>query len=129
MYTAKLSLSPDNVEDVLAVAGFLQMQEIVSACNALKSLSVPPENPTGMNQQPPEIGKYPPGFPSPRQSQDLATYASWSPKFIHWMLLGHLVNPVPGCIWYTWMVFNSLGQHQQLKNCHFCEFCGIWESS
>ncbi|NXU92179.1 ZBT17 protein, partial [Xiphorhynchus elegans] len=36
MYTAKLSLSPDNVEDVLAVAGFLQMQEIVSACNALK---------------------------------------------------------------------------------------------
>ncbi|XP_014743885.1 PREDICTED: zinc finger and BTB domain-containing protein 17 [Sturnus vulgaris] len=56
MYTAKLSLSPDNVEDVLAVAGFLQMQEIVSACNALKSLSVPPENPPGMNQQPPEIG-------------------------------------------------------------------------
>ncbi|XP_009862992.1 PREDICTED: zinc finger and BTB domain-containing protein 17-like, partial [Apaloderma vittatum] len=31
MYTAKLSLNPDNVEDVLAVAGFLQMQEIVSA--------------------------------------------------------------------------------------------------
>ncbi|KAL2296677.1 hypothetical protein Nmel_016013 [Mimus melanotis] len=56
MYTAKLSLSPDNVEDVLAVAGFLQMQEIVSACNALKSLSMPPENPPGMNQQPPEIG-------------------------------------------------------------------------
>ncbi|NXD42540.1 ZBT17 protein, partial [Copsychus sechellarum] len=56
MYTAKLSLSPDNVEDVLAVAGFLQMQEIVSACNALKSLSVPPENPPGMNQQPPETG-------------------------------------------------------------------------
>ncbi|NWJ08113.1 ZBT17 protein, partial [Crypturellus undulatus] len=40
MYTAKLSLNPDNVEDVLAVAGFLQMQEIVSACNALKSLAV-----------------------------------------------------------------------------------------
>uniref|UniRef100_A0A4X2JTK1 Zinc finger and BTB domain containing 17 n=1 Tax=Vombatus ursinus TaxID=29139 RepID=A0A4X2JTK1_VOMUR len=40
MYTAKLSLSPDNVEDVLAVAGFLQMQDIVSACNALKSLPV-----------------------------------------------------------------------------------------
>ncbi|NXM90859.1 ZBT17 protein, partial [Oenanthe oenanthe] len=56
MYTAKLSLSPDNVEDVLAVAGFLQMQEIVSACNALKSLSVPPENPPGLNQQPPEMG-------------------------------------------------------------------------
>ncbi|NXI28315.1 ZBT17 protein, partial [Sterrhoptilus dennistouni] len=56
MYTAKLSLSPDNVEDVLAVAGFLQMQEIVSACNALKSLTVPSENPPGMNQQPSEIG-------------------------------------------------------------------------
>ncbi|NXK88137.1 ZBT17 protein, partial [Formicarius rufipectus] len=55
MYTAKLSLSPDNVEDVLAVAGFLQMQEIVTACNALKSLSVPPENPAG-SQQPPGIG-------------------------------------------------------------------------
>ncbi|XP_078001790.1 zinc finger and BTB domain-containing protein 17 isoform X2 [Phascolarctos cinereus] len=40
MYTAKLSLSPENVEDVLAVAGFLQMQDIVSACNALKSLPV-----------------------------------------------------------------------------------------
>ncbi|XP_074874200.1 zinc finger and BTB domain-containing protein 17 isoform X1 [Carettochelys insculpta] len=43
MYTAKLSLSPENVEDVLAVAGFLQMQEIVSACNALKSLTVSAE--------------------------------------------------------------------------------------
>lgn len=81
MYTAKLSLSPENVEDVLAVAGFLQMQEIVSACNALKSLSVPPENPPGLNQQ--QIGMYPPGFPSPRQSQDLPTCASCSPKFIH----------------------------------------------
>ncbi|NXM01329.1 ZBT17 protein, partial [Tyrannus savana] len=56
MYTAKLSLSPDNVEDVLAVAGFLQMQEVVSACNALKSLSVPPEDPPG-NQQSPGIDK------------------------------------------------------------------------
>ncbi|XP_062363667.1 zinc finger and BTB domain-containing protein 17 isoform X2 [Cinclus cinclus] len=56
MYTAKLSLSPDNVEDVLAVAGFLQIQEIVSACNELKSFSMPPEYPPGMNQQPPEIG-------------------------------------------------------------------------
>lgn len=73
MYTAKLSLSPDNVEDVLAVAGFLQMQEIVSACNALKSLSVPPGNAPGVNQQPPEIGTYPPGFPSPGQSRDLPT--------------------------------------------------------
>ncbi|KAK2521565.1 Zbtb17 [Columba guinea] len=51
MYTAKLSLNRDNVEDVLAVAGFLQMQEIVSACNALKSLAVPAENPP--ESQPP----------------------------------------------------------------------------
>ncbi|XP_053546224.1 zinc finger and BTB domain-containing protein 17 [Bombina bombina] len=40
MYTARLSLTRDNVEDVLAVAGFLQMQEIVNACTALKSLSL-----------------------------------------------------------------------------------------
>uniref|UniRef100_A0A3P8UUU3 BTB domain-containing protein n=1 Tax=Cynoglossus semilaevis TaxID=244447 RepID=A0A3P8UUU3_CYNSE len=31
MYTAKLNLSPQNVEDVLAVANFLQIQEIVNA--------------------------------------------------------------------------------------------------
>ncbi|XP_069096207.1 zinc finger and BTB domain-containing protein 17 isoform X1 [Pleurodeles waltl] len=41
MYTAKLNLSQDNVDDVLAVAGFLQMQDIISACNTLKSLDVP----------------------------------------------------------------------------------------
>ncbi|XP_009576794.1 PREDICTED: zinc finger and BTB domain-containing protein 17-like, partial [Fulmarus glacialis] len=56
MYTAKLSLNPDNVEDVLAVAGFLQMQEIVSACNALKSLTVPAESPAKSQQPPTEIG-------------------------------------------------------------------------
>ncbi|KAM6108888.1 zinc finger and BTB domain-containing protein 17 [Pterocles gutturalis] len=56
MYTAKLSLNPDNVEDVLAVAGFLQMQEIVSACNALKSLAGPAENPTESQRPPAEIG-------------------------------------------------------------------------
>ncbi|NXW24353.1 ZBT17 protein, partial [Circaetus pectoralis] len=55
MYTAKLSLNPDNVEDVLAVAGFLQMQEIVSACNALKSLAVPAESLTESQQPPAEI--------------------------------------------------------------------------
>ena len=56
MYTAKLSLNPDNVEDVLAVAGFLQMQEIVSACNALKSLTVPAESPAKSQQPPAAIG-------------------------------------------------------------------------
>uniref|UniRef100_A0A8C4EGA6 Zinc finger and BTB domain-containing protein 17 n=1 Tax=Dicentrarchus labrax TaxID=13489 RepID=A0A8C4EGA6_DICLA len=41
MYTAKLSLSPQNVEDVLAVANFLQMQEIVNACSAYQSIANP----------------------------------------------------------------------------------------
>ncbi|XP_012991976.1 zinc finger and BTB domain-containing protein 17 isoform X2 [Esox lucius] len=40
MYTAKLSLSSQNVEDVVAVATFLQMQEIVNACSAYQSLAV-----------------------------------------------------------------------------------------
>ncbi|NXW52126.1 ZBT17 protein, partial [Nyctiprogne leucopyga] len=56
MYTAKLSLNPDNVEDVLAVAGFLQMQEIVSACNALKSVAVLAKNPTESQRPPAEMG-------------------------------------------------------------------------
>ncbi|KAM9446000.1 zinc finger and BTB domain-containing protein 17 isoform 2-T5 [Clarias gariepinus] len=42
MYTAKLTLNPQNVEDVLAVATFLQMQEIVDACSVYKSLAGPP---------------------------------------------------------------------------------------
>uniref|UniRef100_A0A674K9W1 BTB domain-containing protein n=1 Tax=Terrapene triunguis TaxID=2587831 RepID=A0A674K9W1_9SAUR len=54
MYTAKLSLSPENVEDVLAVAGFLQMQEIVNACNALKSLTVSAE-PNSESHKVPEV--------------------------------------------------------------------------
>lgn len=41
MYTAKLSLSPENVDDVLAVASFLQMQDIITACHTLKSLAEP----------------------------------------------------------------------------------------
>lgn len=49
MYTAKLSLSSENVDDVLAVASFLQMQDIIIACHALKSLderdTIPGENP------------------------------------------------------------------------------------
>lgn len=43
MYTAKLSLSVENVDDVLAVASFLQMQEVISACNTLRALSGPAE--------------------------------------------------------------------------------------
>lgn len=41
MYTAKLNLSPENVDDVMAVASFLQMQDIVTACQTLKSLAEP----------------------------------------------------------------------------------------
>ncbi|XP_028309783.1 zinc finger and BTB domain-containing protein 17 [Gouania willdenowi] len=41
MYTAKLRLFPQNVEDVLSVAHFLQMQEIVNACSAYQTLSTP----------------------------------------------------------------------------------------
>ncbi|XP_072222950.1 zinc finger and BTB domain-containing protein 17 isoform X2 [Leuresthes tenuis] len=39
MYTAKLSLNSQNVEDVLSVAHFLQMQEIINACSAYQSMS------------------------------------------------------------------------------------------
>ncbi|KAM4872459.1 zinc finger and BTB domain-containing protein 17 isoform 5-T5 [Thomomys bottae] len=45
MYTAKLSLSPENVDDVLAVASFLQMQDIITACHALKSFTEPASSP------------------------------------------------------------------------------------
>ncbi|XP_041859879.1 zinc finger and BTB domain-containing protein 17 [Melanotaenia boesemani] len=41
MYTAKLSLSLQNIEDVLSVAHFLQMQEIINACSAYQSMSNP----------------------------------------------------------------------------------------
>ncbi|CAO2589809.1 Zinc finger and BTB domain-containing protein 17 [Lemmus lemmus] len=50
MYTAKLTLSPDNVDDVLAVASFLQMQDIITACHALKSLAEPTSS-TGENTE------------------------------------------------------------------------------
>ncbi|XP_015737759.1 zinc finger and BTB domain-containing protein 17 isoform X1 [Coturnix japonica] len=56
MYTAKLSLNPDNVEDVLAVAGILQMREIVNACNALKSLTVLAESPVESRELLTELG-------------------------------------------------------------------------
>lgn len=45
MYTAKLSLSAENVDDVLAVASFLQIQDIIAACHALKSLAEPDASP------------------------------------------------------------------------------------
>lgn len=41
IYTAKLNLSPQNLEDVLTVANFLQMQEIVNACSAYQSVASP----------------------------------------------------------------------------------------
>lgn len=47
MYTAKLSLNSENVDDVLAVASFLQMQDIITACHSLKSLAEPATSPGG----------------------------------------------------------------------------------
>uniref|UniRef100_A0A8C5F1W0 BTB domain-containing protein n=1 Tax=Gopherus evgoodei TaxID=1825980 RepID=A0A8C5F1W0_9SAUR len=98
MYTAKLSLSPENVEDVLAVAGFLQMQEIVNACNALKSLTVSAEPSSESHEVPevtgdekaPEEGKAAAAafggldraeqVPSDRQEEELMTEAAAEPK-------------------------------------------------
>lgn len=39
MYTSKLSLNLENIEDVLSVAHFLQMPEIINACSAYQSMS------------------------------------------------------------------------------------------
>lgn len=50
MYTAKLNLSPENVDDVLAVASFLQMQDIITACHTLRSLAEPTST-TGENTE------------------------------------------------------------------------------
>ncbi|XP_061908229.1 zinc finger and BTB domain-containing protein 17 [Entelurus aequoreus] len=41
MYTSKLNLNPENVEDVMAVANFLQMQEIINACSMYQSVASP----------------------------------------------------------------------------------------
>uniref|UniRef100_A0A670J3F7 Zinc finger and BTB domain-containing protein 17 n=3 Tax=Podarcis muralis TaxID=64176 RepID=A0A670J3F7_PODMU len=57
MYTSKLKLSLENVEDVLAVAGFLQMQEIISACNSLRTLSAPAEAAVESPGDPPTAGQ------------------------------------------------------------------------
>ncbi|XP_054904546.1 zinc finger and BTB domain-containing protein 17 isoform X2 [Poeciliopsis prolifica] len=42
MYTSKLCLNHNNIEDVLSVAHFLQMQEIINACSAYQSMSNQP---------------------------------------------------------------------------------------
>ncbi|NXR08079.1 ZBT17 protein, partial [Semnornis frantzii] len=98
MYTAKLSLNPDNVEDVLAVAGFLQMQEIVSACNALKSLTAPPGNPSESQHPPAHVesnkvegkpseaegeggpDKLKPVLPDPERKEETSTAAAAQPE-------------------------------------------------
>ncbi|NXF93412.1 ZBT17 protein, partial [Eubucco bourcierii] len=97
MYTAKLSLNPDNVEDVLAVAGFLQMQEIVSACNTLKSLTAPAGNPSESRLPPAHVesnkvegkpsetegegdpDKLKPILPDPEQKEETSTAAAAQP--------------------------------------------------
>ncbi|NXG49089.1 ZBT17 protein, partial [Psilopogon haemacephalus] len=98
MYTAKLSLNPDNVEDVLAVAGFLQMQEIVSACNALKSLTSPAGGPSESHQPPAHLDsnkveakpseaeaqgepdKQKPALPNPEGKEETSTAAAAQPE-------------------------------------------------
>lgn len=57
MYTAKLSLNSENVDDVLAVASFLQMQDIITACHALKSLAEPAPSPGRNPEVPATEGK------------------------------------------------------------------------
>lgn len=107
MYTAKLSLNPDNVEDVLAVAGFLQMQEIVSACNALKSLNVPAESPPESQPPPAAPGTEPPCVPSPREAGNHpgSGRALWPHP-----------NPRIGCVKGVWMGFHPLVRSQKLTN-------------
>lgn len=63
MYTAKLSLSSENVDDVLAVASFLQMQDIITACHALKSLAEPATSPGENTEVLAMEGKIIVGFP------------------------------------------------------------------
>ncbi|XP_057682157.1 zinc finger and BTB domain-containing protein 17 [Corythoichthys intestinalis] len=49
MYTAKLSLTSDNVEAVVAVANFLQMEEIVNACSVYQSVNDPAPSPNTLD--------------------------------------------------------------------------------
>ncbi|XP_046896565.1 zinc finger and BTB domain-containing protein 17 [Hypomesus transpacificus] len=84
MYTAKLSLSPQNVEDVFAVASFLQMQEIVNACSAYQSVASstsatpldctahrPEETDPKSKEQPPEMGSLDDETPSTSMEPDV----------------------------------------------------------
>lgn len=58
MYTAKLSLSAQNLEDVLAVANFLQMQELVNACSAYQSMAAPAVSLLTLDFDVGEFGKF-----------------------------------------------------------------------
>lgn len=77
MYTAKLSLSPENVDDVLAVASFLQMQDIITACHTLKSLAEPTS--------------------TPGESADTSAVEG---ELIGWLLLkSSFLDGAPACLW------------------------------
>ncbi|XP_007570147.1 zinc finger and BTB domain-containing protein 17 isoform X2 [Poecilia formosa] len=88
MYTSKLCLNPNNIEDVLSVAHFLQMQEIINACSAYQSMSSQPpsiitldlpddqtgEKADGSEQkenQPSEVAAQAEEFPSVTPTEDL----------------------------------------------------------
>ncbi|XP_034257503.1 zinc finger and BTB domain-containing protein 17 isoform X2 [Pantherophis guttatus] len=72
MYTAKLTLSPENVEDVLAVGTFLQMQEVVQACNTLRALSAPAglEIPTVAGQEKTTNSRHKAELEAPREQEE-----------------------------------------------------------
>ncbi|KAM6434275.1 zinc finger and BTB domain-containing protein 17 isoform 1-T1 [Liasis olivaceus] len=82
MYTAKLTLSSENVEDVLAVGSFLQMQEIVQACNTLRALSAPagasPETPAVAGQEKTANGRHKGELEAPGEHEEPAPASSGS---------------------------------------------------
>lgn len=86
MYTAKLNLSPENVDDVLAVASFLQMHDIITACHALKSLAEPTSS-TGENTEASAVEGKVTGACPKKWSRNLASFGGPVSD------LGHL----PGC--------------------------------
>ncbi|XP_077369732.1 zinc finger and BTB domain-containing protein 17 [Festucalex cinctus] len=73
MYTAKLTLTTDNFEDVMAVANFLQMEEIVKACSVYQSVADPAPSDNVLDVT--EGEKTGVGQPSEDRASDLAKAA------------------------------------------------------
>ncbi|XP_026571676.1 zinc finger and BTB domain-containing protein 17 isoform X1 [Pseudonaja textilis] len=81
MYTAKLTLSPENVEDVMAVGSFLQMQEVVHACSTLRALSPPVglEIPTVAGQEKTTNSRHKMELEAPREQEEQTSSGSLQP--------------------------------------------------